>query len=95
MEDLESRVERYIKLEKEALEKVKISASEDSYLHGSARDFLSMAENYFNDALHFREKGDLLNCFAALNYSYGWIDAGVRIGILDGSGDHRMFTLHS
>lgn len=94
MEDLESRIERYIDLERKALDKVKISASQGSYLEGSARDFLSMAENYFSDALHFREKGDLLNCFAALNYSYGWIDAGVRLGILDGSGDNRMFTLH-
>lgn len=94
MEELQARVDRYIELEKEALKKVKIAAAGGSYLEGSAKDFLSMAENYFSDALHFRKKGDLLNCFAALNYSYGWIDAGVRLGILDGSGDNRMFTLH-
>ncbi len=94
MDELESRVEKYIKLERKALEKVRISASSGSYLEGSAKDFLSMARDYFSDALHFREKGDLLNCFAALNYSYGWIDAGVRLGILDGAGDNRMFTLH-
>lgn len=94
MEDLESRVDRYIRLEKEALGKVKVSAAAGSYLEGSAKDFLSMAENYFSDALHFKEIGDLLNCFAALNYSYGWIDAGVRIGILDGGGDNRLFTLN-
>lgn len=94
MEDLEARVDRYISLEREALEKISVSVSKGSYLEGSARDFLSMAENYFSDALYFRDKGDLLNCFAALNYSYGWIDAGVRMGILDGGGDHRLFTIH-
>ena len=42
-----------------------------------------MVENYFKDAMHFKEKGDLINAFAALNYAHGWLDAGARIGIFD------------
>jgi len=94
MEELEERVRRYVEIEEKALSRIKVIAPEDSYLEGLARDSLEMINNYFNDAKHFLEKGDLLNAFAALNYSYGWIDSGARLGIFDTSGDHKLFTLY-
>jgi hypothetical protein len=51
-----------------------------------------LIKGYFSDAKYFFEKGDLINSFAALNYSYGWIDSLVRLGALDGKGYHRLFT---
>ncbi len=92
MNDLKERVEKYIEIEKNAFDKLKIGVPPGSYLEGSARDFLFMAKSYYNDAIFFKKKGDLVNALAALNYSYGWIDAGVRIGLLDGGDDHRLFT---
>jgi Uncharacterized protein conserved in archaea, COG1849 len=59
-----------------------------------ASSALTMIRAYFSDAIHFKEKGDLVNSFAALNYSYGWIDSLVRLGVLDGKGDDRLFTLY-
>jgi len=66
---------------------------ERSLLYDVAMDFLSMIECYFNDARAFIEKGDYINGFASLNYAYGWIDAGVRLGIFDVGGDDVRFTL--
>lgn len=90
-EELKSKAEKYISLEEEAWKKVRISVPEDSALFEIAKDFLQMARNYFEDAKSFYAKGDLVNTVAASSYSYGWLDAGVRMGILDGSGDHRLF----
>ncbi|HID47254.1 MAG TPA: DUF357 domain-containing protein, partial [Methanococcaceae archaeon] len=39
------------------------------------------------------ENGDYINGFASLNYAYGWIDAGVRLGIFDVGDDDVNFTL--
>ncbi|MCL5783516.1 MAG: DUF357 domain-containing protein [Candidatus Thermoplasmatota archaeon] len=91
--ELEEKVVKYIELEEEALEKLKISAPEDSFLIEFARDAMKMIVSYFNDAKHFHAQNDEINAFAALNYSYGWIDSLVRLGIFDGDRDHRLFTL--
>ncbi len=90
--DLREKVEKYFKIEEEALNKISISVPEDSYLYGIARDHLNMIKNYYKDAKYFYEKDDLINAFAALNYSYGWIDSAIRIGLFNGESDHRLFT---
>lgn len=93
MDELESRVEKYIKIEEEALKKIKIIAPKDSYSEVMGRDAMEMITGYFNDAMYFYSRKDFINAFAALNYSYGWIDAMIRFGIFDGDSDHRLFTL--
>ena len=52
-----------------------------------------MADVYASDAAHFASKGDLVRAFGAINYAHAWIDAGVKIGWLDGHGDDVLFTL--
>ncbi|ABR55861.1 Protein of unknown function DUF357 [Methanococcus aeolicus Nankai-3] len=64
-----------------------------SLLYDVAEDYLNMIECYFNDANTFIEKGDYINGFASLNYAYGWIDAGARLGIFDVGDDDIRFTL--
>lgn len=57
-----------------------------------AKEILEMAKNYISDAKHFREKGEWVLAFGALNYAHGWIDSGVRLGIFDVD-DDRLFTI--
>ena len=54
---------------------------------------MRMCDDYAADARHFMESGDLVSAFGAINYSHAWLDAAVRIGLLDGHGDDRLFTL--
>ena len=54
---------------------------------------LRMADDYASDARHFAKQGDLVRAFGAINYAHAWIDAGVKIGWLDGHGDDVLFTL--
>ena len=52
-----------------------------------------MANAYYSDAKHFRETGDLVTAFAAVNYAHGWLDCGARIGLFEVDGDDQLFTL--
>lgn len=91
--ELEQKVEHYKQLTQSALQKVNVKAKEDTREHTIAMDYLTMANNYFNDAIHFQQEGKLLLALAAFSYAHAWLDAGVRAGILDGKNDERLFTL--
>ena len=92
-ESLKQRVARYRQLTEAALQKVSISAEKGGVDFKRAKDFISMAQNYFNDAKHFEQKGKLELALAAFSYAHAWLDAGVRAGFLDGKGDSKLFTL--
>ncbi len=85
------KVRQYIALSEEALTKA-LAAPEDARLRGAREDFLDMIARYIADAKHFRDKGDLVNAFAAINYAHGWLDAGARIGLWVVR-DSRLFTV--
>jgi uncharacterized protein len=88
----EPLVERYLRLTTEALEKVRTVPPARSFLMGAAEDFLSMARSYLADARHFRAQGDTERALAAASYAHAWLDAGVRLGLLDGGEDDVHFT---
>ena len=54
---------------------------------------MRMADDYASDAKHFMDKGDYVRAFGAINYAHAWIDAGVKLRLLDGHGDDVLFTL--
>lgn len=90
----DEKMEKYLNTTKEALDKLTIAAPERSYGRTLADDFLKMATSYYNDALHFRDTGDVVNAFASVNYAHGWLDCGARLGLFDVDCDDRLFTLY-
>lgn len=89
----ESRLlEKYLTLTREALAIVRPATPPRSFLAGASSDFLSMARAYLADAEHFQASGDRERALAAASYAHGWLDAGVRLGILDGGDDDVRFT---
>lgn len=89
----QEKLDKYFDVTSRALDKVKIVCSVEIDCEKSAKDFLDMAKRYFEDAKHFREKGDIVTAFAALNYAHGWLDAGARIGLFEVGGDNVLFTV--
>jgi len=87
------KLERYFDVTGRALKKVKIAPETRIDWEHSAKDFLDMAQRYFDDAGHFHGKGDFVNAFAALNYAHGWLDAGARLGLFDVDHDSELFTV--
>ena len=85
------KLDKYFSITAEAIAKVKASEM-DADRMAEATDFLDMATRYFSDAKHFREKGEWVTAFAALNYAHGWLDAGARIGLFKVR-DSRLFTV--
>ncbi len=88
----QEKLAKYFDVTSRALKKVKIPelSPED---RKKAEDFLDMAKRYFEDAKHFKDKGDWVTAFAALNYAHGWLDAGARIGLFDAGHDSELFTV--
>ncbi len=85
----DAKLDKYFDITSRALEKIKIVAAHKK----QAEDALDMAKRYFSDAQHFREKGDYVNAFAAVNYAHGWLDAGARLGLFDVGHDSELFTV--
>jgi hypothetical protein len=84
------KLEKYFSVTEKALSAAEKSSNRTS-LAQEREDFLDMIKRYIKDAKHFRENGDLVNAFAALNYAHGWLDAGARLGIFDVH-DSKLFT---
>ena len=84
------KIEKYFKLTSTALEKVKKSVVKGKEKH--AKEIIEMVENYLADAKYFYGKKDFVNAFAALNYSHGWLDSGVRLDVFKVK-DDKLFTV--
>ena len=83
MEITLAKVDKYLQLTEKALGMIKIDTKKVVDAKKTADDFLDMAQRYFSDAKHFKEKGDLVTAFAAINYAHAWLDAGARLGVFD------------
>lgn len=84
------KLEKYFDLTTRALQIAKKSVIKGK--EKEAKEIFSMVENYLADAKHFQAKGDFVNAFAALNYSHGWLDSGVRLDVFDVK-DDKLFTI--
>ena len=82
MEELKSRVEKYLEKAKPLfanLKKNDVGGVDEKILE----HFHDMAASYYSDALSFYEKGDYIDSLAALEYAEGWLDAGAALGVFD------------
>ena len=86
------RIERYLELTAEARSKATPSTS-SKLDEDRLNEMLRMCDDYTADARHFASEGDFVSSFGAINYAHAWLDAAVRIGLMDGHGDDRLFTL--
>ena len=89
----DEKLSKYFDITGRALKKVKIAKEKKISWKSSAEDFLDMAQRYYDDAKHFRDKDDYVNAFACINYAHGWLDAGARIGLFDVDRDSELFTV--
>ena len=86
------RVKHYLSITEKARDKATPLAStpEQKLM---LKTLLSMADDYAHDAQYFLKQGALIRPFRAINYAHAWIDAGVKLRLLDGHDDDVLFTL--
>lgn len=91
--DTKEYCEKYREILENALSTIKINIENESFLKDMANNYLEMATNYLKDGKTLEDSGDFTRALASYSYAYGWIDAGVRIGLFYGT-DRNMFTLY-
>jgi uncharacterized protein len=89
----EERVLHYLDITKRARKKATPIYPEGSDQSAQLAIMMRMADDYSSDAHHFLKIGDRVRAFGAINYAHAWIDAAVKLRLLDGHGDDVLFTL--
>jgi hypothetical protein len=93
MADLEEKTERYESMLAEALAAATVAVPAGTPLGDAAAECEEMARSYLDDGRHFREADDPVNALASFSYGYGWLDAGVRVGLFAVPDDSHLFTM--
>ena len=91
--DLIEKTDRYEQMLADALEAAEQTPPADTPLGESATDCRAMATSYLQDGRHFRANDDPVNALASFSYGYGWLDAGVRMGLFSIPEDTELFTM--
>lgn len=84
------KLKKYFEITSKALEEAKKKIIKGK--EKQAGEIIEMVENYLSDAKHFQLKKDFVNCFGAINYAHGWLDAGVRLDVFDVK-DDKLFSV--
>lgn len=74
---LERRVNKELERTEFALAELEVEESD------KAKDLEELVRSYFNDAKYFIDEGEHLKALSLLSYTWGLLDAGARLGVLD------------
>jgi hypothetical protein len=91
--DLHEKTDRYEGMLADALAAATVAVPESTPLGDAASEIREMTLSYLQDGRHFRENDDPVNALAAFSYGYGWLDAGVRVGLFAVPDDTELFTI--
>lgn len=90
---LTEKTTRYCRMLEGALHSLSYAPDRDSAMHPAARRLCNRAVDHFESGMSFLSTHDLLNGLASFSYGYGWLDAGIRAGLLRIEGDRTLFTV--
>jgi hypothetical protein len=91
--DLQEKTDRYEGMLADALDAAELCPPADTPLGTAATECREMAASYLDDGRHFRATDDPVNALAAFSYGYGWLDAGVRLGLFTVPENTDLFTV--
>ncbi|MHC1597541.1 MAG: DUF357 domain-containing protein [Methermicoccaceae archaeon] len=92
LKGLEQMVKKYEDMLERALGEVEVAAMENSFLFRAGCDLVGMARAYHDDGVFFMEKGEHARALVCFSYGHGFLDAGVRLGVLSAS-SASLFTI--
>jgi len=79
----DERLSREFKVTKKALDELKIIIDKNDKNYDIAIKIVDTATRYYQDAIYFDKKKDKASAFGALNYAYGWLDAGKEMNLFE------------
>ena len=80
---LVEKTDEYEQLLADACQETNVAESPSEEVSRRAHECLEMATAYLADGRHFQTEHDYPNALAAFAYGHGWLDAGIRLGVLD------------
>jgi hypothetical protein len=90
--DLHEKTDRYEGMLADALAAADVAVPASTPFGDAAAGIREMAHSYLEDGRHFRKHDDPVNALAAFSYGYGWLDAGVRLGLFEVPEETGLFT---
>jgi hypothetical protein len=90
--DLAEKTDRYERMLADAVDAAEVRPPADTPLGAAADECQEMARSYLRDGRHFREADNPVDALAAFSYGYGWLDAGVRMGLFSVPEDTGLFA---
>lgn len=80
------KLEKYTKLTEKALKEL------ENVKDKKALILIGMSKNYYKDALHFKDKNDYVNAFAAINYAHAFLDSAALLKLIKVK-DNKLFMV--
>ena len=90
---LEEKARRYAAMLGAALEAAAPAPDPASPAHAAARAVLAVAGAFLAPSTALLADGDLEASLSVSSYAYGWLDAGVRAGLVAIAGDRSLFAV--
>ncbi len=90
---LSEKTFRYQRMLSTAFLSVCINAEPELPLYPAGRELCRISHQYSREGMAEIAHSNLADGLALLSYAYGWLDAGVRIGILRIEKNHELFTV--
>ncbi|WFN35420.1 DUF357 domain-containing protein [Methanogenium sp. S4BF] len=90
---LSEKTFRYERMLTTALTSVCINSEPELPLYSAAEELCRIAHLHYHEGTTEIQRNNLADGLALLSYAYGWIDAGVRTGILRVVKNNELFTI--
>ncbi|MFA5397699.1 MAG: DUF357 domain-containing protein [Methanogenium sp.] len=90
---LSEKTLRYERMLTTALVSVCINSEPELPLYLAGTELCRIAHQHYHEGTTEIAHSNLADGLARISYAYGWIDAGVRIGILRVEENHELFTM--
>ncbi len=92
-EHLSEKTSRYERMLSSALKSVCINSEPELPLYPAGKELCRIAQLHYTEGTIEIQRNNPADGLALLSYAYGWIDAGVRTGILKVIKNHELFTI--
>ncbi|EHQ34841.1 DUF357 domain-containing protein [Methanoplanus limicola] len=92
-EHLNEKTGRYERMLTSALDSVKSGPDAESPMYKASEEIIRKAEYHLNSGEGFLNRNMTVNALAEYSYGYGWLDCGVRAGIIIILKNRGLFTV--
>jgi len=92
-EMLTEKTTRYERMLSKAMTSVSMYPDRSSPAFNAASKIFRNTKNNLEKGFHYLKKNDFWEALWHFSYGYGWLDAGIRAGLIEVTGNRHLFTI--